>query len=178
MTGLEGPSHPEPPLSRRNYAPTILPQQVAVQHGYTQVLWLFGDQVTEVGTMNFFVLWDNEQGKRELVTAPLDGTILPGVTRQSVLDLCRAWGEFEVTERTFTIRELTKAVREKRLVEAFGCGTAAVVSPVKLVNYDGEDYPIPIDEGLQAGQLTHRLWDAISDIQYGRVDSPWSVVIG
>lgn len=66
--------------------------------GYSQVLWLFGDddQVTEVGTMNMFTFWVNEDGERELITAPLDGTILPGVTRQSILELARDWGEFKV----------------------------------------------------------------------------------
>lgn len=98
-----------------NYAPTILPQKIAQSKGFAQVLWLFGDQITEVGTMNMFVLWVNEQGKTELVTAPLDGTILPGVTRQSVLDLARKWGEFEVSERSYTIHELVKAADEGRV---------------------------------------------------------------
>lgn len=102
-------------MRRSNYAPTILPQKIAQSKGFAQVLWLFGDQITEVGTMNMFVLWVNEQGKKELVTAPLDGTILPGVTRQCVLDLTRDWGEFEVSERTYTIQELAKSADEGRV---------------------------------------------------------------
>ena len=90
-------------------------------------------QVTEAGTMNFFVRWTNEEGKEELVTAPLDGTILPGVTRQALLDLMREWGEFEVTERAFTMDELAKAMDEGRVKEMFGSGTAATVSPVRRV---------------------------------------------
>jgi len=80
-----------------NYAPTIGPQTEAAEKGYSQVLWLFGedDQVTEVGTMNMFTFWINEEGEKELVTAPLDGTILPGVTRDSILQLAREWGEFK-----------------------------------------------------------------------------------
>jgi branched-chain amino acid aminotransferase len=83
---------------RSNYAGGILPQALAAKKGYSQILWLFGDQVTEVGTMNIFFFWINKQGKKELVTAPLDGTILPGVTRDSILSLARDWKEFEVSE--------------------------------------------------------------------------------
>eukprot|EP00729_Bicosta_minor_P019375 gene19375-32432_t len=97
-----------------NYAPTIYPQQQAMAAGYDQILWLYGEemQVTEAGTMNFFVRWTNKEGKEELVTAPLDGTILPGVTRQALLDLCREWGEFDVTERVYTMDELVEAIED------------------------------------------------------------------
>ena len=78
-----------------NYAPTILPQMHAAKKDCQQVLWLFGEDelVTEVGTMNLFMHWKNDEGVEELITAPLDGTILAGVTRQSILDLGRQWGE-------------------------------------------------------------------------------------
>ncbi len=90
-----------------NYAGTILPQAEAAARGYQQILWLFGPdhQITEVGSMNMFVFLVNEKGERELVTAPLDGTILPGITRDSVLALCRNWGEFKVSERKITMGE-------------------------------------------------------------------------
>jgi len=130
--------------------------------------------------MNFFVLWDRPDGGRELITAPLDGTILPGVTRQSVLDLARQWGEFEVSERVFTMAELVDALDSGRVVEAFGCGTAAVVSPVKAVYYEGKEYDVPLqpnDPGALAGELTQRMWDSITGIQYGAIESPWSVVV-
>jgi hypothetical protein len=102
-----------------NYAPTIRPQQEAAKAGYAQVLWLFndgeGDCATEVGTMNLFAFLRNEDGEDELVTPPLDGTILPGVTRDSVLQLAKEWGEFRVSERKLTMAELTKAVDEDRV---------------------------------------------------------------
>jgi branched-chain amino acid aminotransferase len=164
-----------------NYGLTIRPQVEAAQRGYAQVLWLFGEQqlVTEVGTMNFFVFWRNKRtGRKELVTAPLDGTILPGVTRQSILDLAREWDEFDVREQDFTIHELVEAAQEKRLLEAFGAGTAAVVAPVKGFCYKDKDYAVPLDPkdpSAGAGQLTKRFWDAITDIQYGRTASEWSV---
>jgi branched-chain amino acid aminotransferase len=166
-----------------NYGPTIQPQMKAAEKGYSQVLWLFGDdlEVTEVGTMNMFVFWTNaETGRKELRTAPLDGTILPGVTRQSVLDLAREWGEFDVVEETFTMPELALALDEGRVEECFGCGTAAVVSPICKIGFNGRDYDVPIDpddDAALAGKLTQRVWDTICDIQYGRVESPWSVVV-
>ena len=117
-------------------------------------MWLLGEdfKVTEVGTMNFFVFWVNEhgwlptitrqtninapeKGEKELVTPPLNGVILPGVTRSSVLDLARAWGEFKVSEREFTMNDILKAIKEKRLLEAFGAGTAAIISPVNGINF-------------------------------------------
>ncbi|RHZ23072.1 hypothetical protein DYB37_002334 [Aphanomyces astaci] len=94
---------------------------------------------THAGTMNLFVYWINEQGEKELITAPLTrGDILPGVTRQSILELARGWGEFKVTETTITMPSIVKAEQEGRLLEVFGSGTAAVISPVKLINYNGK----------------------------------------
>lgn len=158
------------PFVGSNYAPTIRPQILAAEEGYSQVLWLFGEkrQVTEVGTMNMFVLWTNEAGERELVTAPLDGTILPGVTRQSILDLCREWGEFKVTERVFSVDELVKAHDEKRLIESFGAGTAVVVSPIRKIRVDDREITIPLDPNdpnSGAGPLAKRCWDTITGIQ-------------
>lgn len=166
-----------------NYAPSIGPQTDAAKKGYSQVLWLFGDddQVTEVGTMNMFTLWINEDGEKELITAPLDdGTILPGVTRDSILELTRGWGEFKVTERNFNMAELTKALDEGRVIESFGCGTAAVVSPIELIAYKGKEYQVPLsatNPGQPAGDLTQRVWDQITEIQYGKVEHEWSVKV-
>ena len=168
-----------------NYAPTIRVQGEAAAKGFTQVLWLFGaeQQVTEVGTMNFFVLWKRRDGVRELVTAPLDGTILPGVTRASLLELARGWGEFAVTERKFSIFELIEAAREGRVIECFGAGTAAVVSPVRAISYDGQEIEIPLhptDPAAGIGLLTQRFWNVLADIQYGRNDhgtKGWSTLV-
>ena len=119
-----------------NYAPTLkISREGTQKHGCDQVLWLLHDYVTEVGTMNFFVFWKNEQGVDELITPPLDGTILPGITRDSILTLARGLGAFKVTEKTFKIQEMVKAVNEGRMHEAFGAGTAAIVSPVQQFTY-------------------------------------------
>lgn len=105
-----------------NYAPCIRPQLDANKEGYQQNLWLFGPdhQLTEVGTMNCFIYWKNEQGETELVTPPLDGSILPGVTRDSILALTRQWGEFKVSERKVTMQDLLKADKDGRIIEMFG----------------------------------------------------------
>jgi branched-chain amino acid aminotransferase len=151
-----------------NYGPTIYPANQVIKKGYDQILWLVEDTVSEVGVMNFFVHWTNQEGKEELVTCPLDGTILPGVTRASVLDLTRDWGEFDVSEKHFTIQELAKALEEGRVKEAFGCGTAAVISPVKKLAYNGKDYEVPINSEAGAGPLASRLAETIVGIQNGK----------
>ncbi|PRP78842.1 branched-chain amino acid aminotransferase [Planoprotostelium fungivorum] len=165
-----------------NYAGGILPQQNAMKRGYSQILWLFSDQhyLTEVGTMNLFLFWKNEEGKLELVTPPLDGSILPGVTRDSILTIVKEWNEFQVTERPVKMAEVIKAIEEKRLMEIFGAGTAAIVSPVKQIHFNDKDYDIPInveDPSATIGPLARRVVDRIMAIQYGEVDHPWSVII-
>ncbi|XBW37013.1 hypothetical protein QEN19_002593 [Hanseniaspora menglaensis] len=158
-----------------NYAPCIKPQLEAAKRGYQQNLWLFGPNkyITEVGTMNvFFAFKNSETGKKELVTAPLDGTILEGVTRDSVLTLCRDNldpAEWEVNERYLSIDEVKERADKGELIEAFGSGTAAVVSPIKNIGYLGQDINVPLQEGKQSGKLTEDVMNWIADIQYGVV---------
>lgn len=155
-----------------NYAPTIEIQSKAVEHGCQQVLWLYGEDhyMTEVGTMNLFVLWDNEKGEEELITPPLNGLILPGITRKSLLELARQWDEFIVTEKDMTMKEFTKALAERRIKEVFGAGTACIVSPVEAIKYLGQTLRIPT---MKEGKLTNRFWKHLTDIQYGRCKHPW-----
>eukprot|EP01083_Nonionella_stella_P204686 745977_1 len=136
--------------------------------------------VTEVGTMNLFFLWKRKDGTKELITAPLDGTILPGVTRRSVLELCRQWGEFDVTEKEYSLHEVTDAISEGRVLECFGTGTACVISPVKGFFFNEKEYDIPLDPekpNEEAGPLAKRLWDDLTGIQYGSISHPWSEAI-
>ena len=111
----------------------------------------------------------------EVVTPPLTGTILPGVTRDSALTLMREWG-LRVAERQIAIDEVIAAARSGRLVEAWGTGTAAVISPVGELSYKGERLVI---HGGKIGELTQRLYDAIVDIQYARVPDThgWTVPV-
>ena len=161
-----------------NYAPTILPQMHAAKKDCQQVLWLFGEDelVTEVGTMNLFMHWKNDEGVEELITAPLDGTILAGVTRQSILDLGRQWGEFQVSEKYFTMSQLTRALKEGRVYEMFGSGTAATVSPVGEILYRDEPLSIPLELG-SSGKLSKRFMDELFAIQYGEVEHEWAPVV-
>jgi len=99
----------------RNYGPSILISSEAEKKGYHQVLWLTDKKITEIGASNFFFFWVNENGEKELVTAPLDGLVLPGVTRDSILALAREKNEFKVSERYVTIDEFVKALKEKRV---------------------------------------------------------------
>lgn len=168
-----------------NYAPTIEPLVTAARdYGAQQSLFVMpqgpdrDDAVlSECGGMNFMVLIDKEGGQgQELVTAPLtDQTILPGITRDSVLQLARSWDQFEVSERHMTLRELAQAAKEGRVREMFACGTAAVIQPVhELVRADRDPIIVPYD-AQNAASLTARTTRALTDIQYGHVPHEWSM---
>ncbi|KAI9886970.1 MAG: Mitochondrial branched-chain amino acid (BCAA) aminotransferase [Watsoniomyces obsoletus] len=166
-----------------NYAPCIVPQLEAARKGFHQNLWLFGEEeyVTEVGTMNFFAAIKNrETGRKELVTAPLDGTILEGVTRDSILALARERLEPEgwvVSERKMTMKELADAADEGRLLEAFGAGTAAIVSPVRRIGWKGRMVECGLRDDQEAGEIAVQFKDWIERIQYGEDEHPWSYVV-
>ncbi|XP_028669489.1 branched-chain-amino-acid aminotransferase, mitochondrial [Erpetoichthys calabaricus] len=160
-----------------NYGPTIYVQNEAARLGCQQALWLYGPdhEITEVGTMNLFIYWKNTNGDMELVTPPLDGIILPGVTRQSLLDLARSWGEFSVQERKVTMSEFLTALKNGYVKEVFGSGTACVVCPVGRILYEGENYHIPTMEN--GPKLAKRFLKELTDIQYGRTHSEWTHLV-
>ena len=146
-----------------NYAASIAAQVKAEKLGYTQVLWLDGVErkyVEEVGTMNVMFKIDNK-----IITAPCDGTVLPGVTRDSILHILKDWG-YEVEERHLSIDELMEAGRKGKLEEAVGTGTAAVISPVGELYYKGETVTI---NDFKTGELTQKLYDTLTGIQWGNV---------
>nr|CAB3225222.1 branched-chain-amino-acid aminotransferase, cytosolic [Phallusia mammillata] len=158
-----------------NYGPTIGIQEEALKRGCQQVLWLAGEdhKVTEVGTMNVFIYWINEQGEKELATMPLDeGIVLPGVTRSSLMELGRTWGEFKVVEKIITMNDVIKALNENRLLEMFGAGTACVVCPISRILYMEQDLSIPTMEN--GPDVASRFYQELTDIQYGRVSHEWS----
>ncbi|MGL4818808.1 MAG: branched-chain amino acid aminotransferase [Bacilli bacterium] len=150
-----------------NYAASLRAGRDAVARGYDQVLWLDGRErkyIEEVGAMNMFFVLDNT-----LVTPPLSGSILPGITRDSILTLAHDRG-LHVEERLITIDELVAALIDGRLREAFGSGTAAVVSAVGLFHYDGVDYPVGDGE---IGPVTASFYETLSGIQYGTLEDKW-----
>jgi branched-chain amino acid aminotransferase len=143
-----------------NYAASLFAAEKAKELGFTQVLWLDAAEhkfIEEVGTMNMFFVIDDE-----VITAPLSGSILPGITRDSVIQIARDWG-ISVSERFLTIDEVIEASESGRLKEAFGTGTAAVISPVGQITYKEKDY---IVAGGHMGDLSQRLYDEIVGIQY------------
>ncbi len=146
-----------------NYATGLLAQEKAHELGYSQVLWLDGVErryVEEVGSMNvFFVL------EGEIWTAPADGTVLPGITRMSCIELMKDWG-YTVREEKITIDALIEAAKAGKLTEVFGTGTAAVVSPVKEIRYKDED--VKIGDGTM-GNVTAKLYETLTGIQYGKL---------
>jgi len=159
-----------------NYGPTIYAQKVAAEKDCQQCLWLFQDEVTEVGTMNFFMYWINEEGEEELITPPLNGLILPGITRKSLLELGREWGEFKVVEKSFTIQQVVRGVQEGRIKEIFGSGTACIVCPVDKILYNDEFINIPtIENG--GFKIAERFYKELTDIQYGRKPHAWSYLV-
>ncbi|KAG8410752.1 hypothetical protein J3458_016850 [Metarhizium acridum] len=165
-----------------NYGPSLMATQDARRRGFHQVLWLYGarGECTEAGASNFFVVWVRKDGKRELITAPLDDKlILDGVTRRSCLDIVRERmaGEIDVTERKYTIDELVEADAEGRILESFAAGTAYFICPVSQIHHRGKDINIPMGPEGTAGEVTTKIKTWIGDIMYGREQHEWGVVI-
>lgn len=154
-----------------NYAASLKAQVEAKEKHYTQVLWLDGVEkkyIEEVGTMNVMFKIDGT-----VVTPALEGSILAGVTRDSVLTVLKHWG-VPVEERRITIDEIYAAHARGRLEEAFGTGTAAVISPIGELNWDGRI--ITLNNG-EIGEISHRLYDTITGIQYGEVKDPFGWLV-
>lgn len=156
-----------------NYAASIAAQVKAEKLGYTQVLWLDGvhrKYVEEVGTMNVMFVIDNE-----IVTAPLEGSVLPGVTRDSCIAILKEWG-YKINEKHLAIDDLMEYAKTGRLQEAFGTGTAAVISPVGELNYKGN---VQIINDFKIGPITQRLYDELTGIQWGKIADTrgWSRVV-
>ena len=150
-----------------NYAASLHAAQDAEKEGYTQVLWLDGVHhrfLDEVGTMNIMLRINDE-----VITPPLNGSILAGITRDSSLHLLRDWG-MRVSERQIAIHEVISAAQDGSLKEMWGTGTAAVVSPVGELGYKGSRYVI---NGGKTGDVTQKLYDTIVGIQYGNLPDPY-----
>ncbi|MEX2435875.1 MAG: branched-chain amino acid aminotransferase, partial [Balneolaceae bacterium] len=153
-----------------NYGGSFYPAQKAQKEGYTQVLWLDAHEkkyVEEVGTMNIFFLIGDK-----LVTPNLGGTVLPGITRRSVIALAKKWN-VEVEERRISIDEVFETKENGTLKEVFGSGTAAVISPVGLIHHKGKTITLDREK---IGPFAKKLYDTITGIQYGKQDDPFGWV--
>ena len=146
-----------------NYAASNRAGKRAEEKGYSQVLWLDGVErkyIEEVGAMNVMFKINGE-----VVTPKLSGSILPGITRKSCIELLKSEG-YKVSERLISVEELATALKDGTLEEAWGCGTAAVVSPIGELSYKGEKYVIG---GGKIGQTTQHLYDTLTGIQWGKI---------
>ena len=147
-----------------NYAASLRASEKAAELGFSQVLWLDGVErkyIEEVGSMNVMF---KINGK--IVTPELTGSVLPGITRKSCIELLKSWG-YDVEERRLTIDELISAAENGTLDEAWGTGTAAVVSPIGEISYQGADH---IVSGGKIGPVTQKLYDTITGIQWGKIE--------
>lgn len=147
-----------------NYAAATRAGEKAEKLGFTQVLWLDGVErkyIEEVGAMNVMMKIDGE-----IITPMLSGSILPGITRKSIIELLKSKG-YKVTERKISIDEIIDALKSGKMEEFWGCGTAAVVSPVGELYYEGETYVI---NDNKIGETTQMLYDSLTDIQWGRAE--------
>lgn len=155
-----------------NYAASILGQVKAEKQGCTQVLWLDGVErkyVEEVGTMNIMF-----KIAGEIYTAPIEGTVLPGVTRDSIIHILKDWG-YKVNETRLSVDDLMKAGHDGTLEEAFGTGTAAVISPVGEFVY--KDDKVTVND-FKTGELTQKLYDYLTGIQWGSVEDNYHWTVG
>ena len=154
-----------------NYASGLKAQEVASEKGYAQVLWLDGIErkyIEEVGAMNVFFKINGE-----VVTPALNGSILEGITRKSVIELLNHW-DIPVVERKISIEEIYTAHKNGLLDEAFGTGTAAVISPIGELNW--QDEKIVVNNG-ETGSLSKKLYDMLTGIQTGTVEDPFDWVV-
>ncbi len=151
-----------------NYAASLRAGKRAEEKGISQVLWLDGVErkyIEEVGAMNVMFKINGE-----IITPMLTGSVLPGITRKSCIEILRNWG-YKVTERLISVDELLNAVKNGELEEAWGTGTAAVVSPIGQLFYEDVNY---IVSNNQIGELTQRLYDELTGIQWGKVEDKYS----
>lgn len=156
-----------------NYASSLKSQANAYEKGYIQVLWLDGVErkyIEEVGSMNVFFKINGE-----VITPSLEGSILPGITRSSTIELVKSWG-MKVSERRITVQELFDAHANGTFEEAFGTGTAAVISPIGELNWDGNN--IIINNG-QIGEVSQKIYDTITGIQNGKLEDKfgWTIEV-
>jgi len=145
-----------------NYAASLYASEEVVKQGYSQVLWLDameGKYIEEVGAMNICFVYEG----KHIYTPELSGSILPGITRDSILKLAPTLG-YEISELTLDIEKVLQDIKSGRITEVFGCGTAAVISPVGKLGFKGEEYVI---NDNQTGDVAKTLYDELTGIQYG-----------
>ena len=159
-----------------NYVNGVMHTDRIRKQGYQHMLWTVNGNITEAGRMNFFVVIKTEDGDIEIITPPLDGLIIPGITRESVLELVRSLPQYEVVERHITVDELVKALRDRRVVECFGTGSRRFVVPVQTLHIRGRDYELPL-KLENCGRLAKWVYDQFKAIHRGITPHPWATAV-
>ena len=155
-----------------NYAASIKSQEISEELGYSQVLWLDGVEqkyIEEVGAMNVMF----KIGGKIVTPSLAKGTVLPGITRKSALEVLASWG-YEIEERDLSVDELVAAAEDGSLEEAWGTGTAAVISPIGEIIYNDKEHVI---NNFQIGELTQKLYDTLTGIQWGKLEDKFGWVV-
>ncbi len=159
-----------------NYAPTVQIGDQLASKGYSQAIWVYNDKILESGATNLFFIIENEKGKLEIITPPLDGSILPGITRDSVIQLAHEAVGLPVIQRDFTLTELMNLHSQKRVKEIFVCGTASVICEVMSLEIRGQVYKMDYPANRQQ-LFCQKIKKLLTDIQFGRVAHPFSHLI-
>jgi len=159
-----------------NYASSLLIGKEAEENGCSQVLWLDAihkKYIEEVGAMNIFIVKKGDNGNKTIYTAPLTGTILPGVTRDSTIQLARDMG-YIVVEEALNIDEVITGIHNGDVAEIFGAGTAASIAPIGCLFYQKEEHII---NNFEVGELSKKLYRALTDIQWSRAEDNYNWVV-
>lgn len=156
-----------------NYAASLKPAQLAFEQGYHQLLWTDAKTHTlieESGTMNVMFIIDGK-----LITPELSGSLLPGITRKSLLQIAKDMG-IEVLERKITVEELITAIEQGKVQDAFGTGTAATITPIETIGYKGKDYQLP---ALDSRVISKQMLETLNNIRTGKVEDKygWNIII-
>ena len=151
-----------------NYAPTVLIGHQLAQKGYSQAIWTFKEQLLESGATNMFFVIKNKEGDTEIVTHPLDGSILPGVTRDSIIHLHpELFSQYKISERPFTIPEFIECHKEERIKEVFVTGTASVIGVVDEIEMRGSTYKLEASD--KNNEYSRKMKEYILAIQHGEI---------
>ena len=160
-----------------NLGPILEQMKKAREMGYDDILFLSNDNITELSEMNVFVYLENKNGARELVTPVLDGTVLPGITRDSVIKLSKELG-VDVSQRHISVKEVTDAIKENRVLEVFSASTMNGINSIQEIHYNNQSYKLPGDfSKIKRGQLSQIIYENLLKIKVGTEGHPWVTLV-
>jgi branched-chain amino acid aminotransferase len=156
-----------------NLGPILEQLKIVREKGYDDLLFLLNDNITELSDMNVFVFWENENGKKELVTPGLDGSVLPGITRDSIIKITKDMG-IDVTERHISIKELINAINSNKMLEIFGASTMNGITSIEEIHYNNQTYILPGDFRLnKRTEFCQNIHESLMKIKVGEEGHSW-----